>query len=241
MLRARRLSVSGLCNARDLGGYPTQDGGVTRFGVFVRSEAPCNLPAGAIDALRAYGVGAAADLRGLSEIDLRPSDLRDAMPYYKCPLAGDAESFVLTEQICWSQVYIRRAEGNREWARHVLELAAAQEDCFLFHCTTGKDRTGMIACFLLAIAGVSREDIAADYCLSEVYLQPVFAAMRSGQVQVRKAGGGYDDSVFHTPFTAMAEFQDYLIETYGSVMEYLRTARVSESVIAAIREKFVQR
>lgn len=236
---ARRLTIEGLCNARDLGGYPTAGGGVTRFGVFVRSEAPCGLTADAVRALRDYGVCTTADLRGLSEIELRPSDLQDEMAYFMCPLAGDAESFSLNEAVEWSSVYIRRAEDNRAWARQVLELAAAQTGCFLFHCTTGKDRTGMIACFLLAIAGVSREDIAADYCLSEVYLQPVFAAMRDGQVQVRKNGCVYDDSIFHTPFTAMAALEDYLCARYGSVVGYLRTAGVADSVMEAIREKFV--
>lgn len=239
MLRTRRLNIEGLCNARDLGGYPTEDGGVTRFGVFIRSEAPCGLSEGAVQALRDYGVRATADLRGLSEMELRPSGLRCAMDYYACPLAGDAESFVLTERVEWSQVYIRRAEDNRGWAKRVLELAAAQEGGFFFHCTTGKDRTGMIACFLLSAAGVSREDIAADYCVSEVYLQPVFQAMRNGQVQVRKSGCRFDDSIFHTPASAMLALEDYLTGRYGSVTEYLRTAGVTDDVLEDIRRKFV--
>lgn len=110
---ARRLTIEGLCNARDLGGYPTARGGVTRFGVFVRSEAPCGLTADAVRALRDYGVCTTADLRGLSEIELRPSDLQDEMAYFMCPLAGDAESFSLNEAVEWSSVYIRRAEDNR--------------------------------------------------------------------------------------------------------------------------------
>lgn len=239
MIYTRRLSVDGLHNARDLGGYPTPNG-TTRFGVFVRSEAPCRLGQNAVEQLRAYGLQATADLRSPEEAALRPSDLQQAFSYHHLPLSGDAESFALSEAILWEEVYIRRAEDNRPWTRRVLELAAGQEGGLLFHCTTGKDRTGLIACYLLSVAGVSREDIAADYCVSEVYLQPVFHAMREGLVQVRAGGKTtYDDSIFHTPASAMLRLQDYLTMRYGSVVQYLRTAGVTDAVMDAIRAKFV--
>ena len=111
----------------------------------------------------------------------------------------------------------------------------------MFHCTTGKDRTGMAACFLLSIAGVSREDITADYCVSEIYLQPVFDAMRSGALPFRagEAPTHYDESIFHTPASAMAGLQDYLCREYGSVVAYLRTTGLGDDVFDAIRRKFV--
>jgi len=238
---ARRLPLESLCNARDLGGYATADGGVTRFGVYVRSEAPCCLPASDVDRLRDYGVRLSVDLRGLSEIALRPSCLPPRIESVACPLEGDAESFVLSEPVRWDEIYIRRAENNRPWTKTVLELAARQDGCLLFHCTTGKDRTGLIACFLLAAAGVSREDIAADYCVSEVYLQPVFRDMRRGAVAVRREKPDFDETIFHTPASAMLALQDCLTARYGSVVGYLRTAGVGDDTLAAIREKFVSR
>ena len=78
----RRLMTRGLYNARDLGGFPTADGNVTRFGVFVRSEAPVGLPRTDIDYLRQYGVTASMDFRSLGELEARPSDLRDKLNYY---------------------------------------------------------------------------------------------------------------------------------------------------------------
>ena len=236
----RRLPLEGLYNARDLGGYATADGGVTRFGVFVRCEAPCGLPESTIRALEAYGIRGAVDLRSLAESQLRPSDLRSAMACYSCPQGGDAETFNSSAYVDWKAVYIQRAEDNRPWVRRTLELAAVQEGGLLYHCTTGKDRTGLVACFLLSVAGVSREDIAADYCVSEIYLQPVFDAMRRGALPFRPGDGmQYDDSVFHTPASAMFGLLDYLQDHYGSVEAYLRTAGVTGSVMDAIRKKFV--
>lgn len=42
--------------------------------------------------------------------------------------------------------------------------------CTLFHCRAGKDRTGVIAMLLLGLAGVSDEDIVADYAATQQYL-----------------------------------------------------------------------
>lgn len=238
MKQMRRFVLPGLCNARDLGGYATADGGVTRFGVFLRCEAPHALPKETIQALHSYGVRASADLRGADECARQPSDLQEDFQYYPCPLAGGAEAFEWVGEIDWGQVYLNRAEDNREWVRRVLELAAAQEGGFLFHCAAGKDRTGMIACYLLSIAGASREDIAADYCMSEVYLQPLFAAMRE---DVLRRGGTVDESLFRTPYTAMLAMQDGLCARYGSVLDYLRTTGLRDETMQTIREKFVAR
>ena len=240
MHSTRRLPLEGLCNARDLGGYAA-DGGVTRFGVYVRCEAPCGLPAGTVRALQDYGITRSVDLRSCKESLLRPSSLLEAMECISCPQGGDAETFRTSEFVDWEAIYIRRCEDNRPWVRRLVELAAEQTGGVLFHCTTGKDRTGMAACFLLSIAGVSREDIAADYCVSEVYLQPVFDAMRSGSLPFRPGDGPshYDESIFHTPSSAMLGLQDYLCREYGSVVGYLRTTGLGDNVFRAIREKFV--
>ena len=238
---ARRLPLPGLYNARDLGGYPTAGGGVTRFGVFVRCEAPCGLPEATVRALTEYGIRTAVDLRSAAEVETRPSDLRSAMCCIQCPQSGDAETFRSTSAVDWQAVYIRRCEDNRPWVRRCLELAADRPGGVLFHCTTGKDRTGLVSCFLLSVAGVSREDIAADYCISELYLQPVFDAMRAGRLTTRPGGPVvHDPSVFHTPASAMLGVVDYLTERYGSVPAYLETAGVTADVADAIRARFVE-
>ena len=83
MHSTRRLPLEGLCNARDLGGYAA-DGGVTRFGVYIRSEAPCGLPEHTVRALRDYGVTMAVDLRSEKESSVRPSALLEALRCVSC-------------------------------------------------------------------------------------------------------------------------------------------------------------
>ena len=149
----------------------------------------------------------------------------------------------------WGETYKQMAEEARDWAKDVLTLAAENEGAMLYHCTTGKDRTGVMTCYLLSIAGVSREDIAADYCVSQVFLEPVFRKMRSGEMRMGPPPGGGDgeqsappmgDDFFQTPASAMLTLIDYLTERYGGVVEYLRFIGVPESVMDRIREKLVE-
>ena len=240
----RRLPIDGLSNCRDLGGFAAANG-VTRYGVFLRSEAPCDLSAEAIEQIKEYGLKQSFDLRSEAEIQWRPSALTDALPYRPIPLSGGAETFdkknLPAGEFSWDKVYINRAIKHRDWFRDAFTACAEAEGMVLYHCTTGKDRTGILTCCLLGAVGVSREDIAADYCLSQVYLQKMFAAMRDGSLTIRQGPSNFKPYVFQTPFTAMFGFYDYLTETYGSVRGYLLDIGVTEDTFAKLEEKFIER
>ena len=240
----RRLAIDGLSNCRDLGGFACP-GGVTRFGIFLRSEAPCGLSEDSIAALKNYGLSESLDLRGEPEALWRPSSLEHALPYRRISLAGGAETFdkknLPEGEFSWDKVYIKRALAHRDWFRDAFTACAEAKGMVLFHCTTGKDRTGILTCCLLGAVGVSRDDIAADYCLSQVYLQDMFAAMRDGTLTIREGPSNFKPYVFQTPFTAMVKFYDFLCETYGSVTGYLKDIGVSDEALSALEEKFVQK
>lgn len=276
VVKARRLPLLGLYNARDLGGFPTSDGNATKFGVFVRSEAPCALPGQDIDDLIDYGVTVSIDLRGSGEKKSRPSDLskQSGIEYYEKPLFNEAvvigADMGKTEGLDnpkahkrppagvlhdWGEQYKRMAEESRAWALDVLTIAAQTDGVMHFHCTTGKDRTGMLTCYLLSIAGVDRADIAADYCVSQVYLEPLYERIRAGMVNMgipqekdgkggpggpdKPAGSMMDEAFFQTPASAMFALIDYLTEKYGSVVDYLHLIGVTDEMMEKIRAKFI--
>jgi protein-tyrosine phosphatase len=266
-MTTRRLMTKGLYNARDLGGFPTKDGKTTRFGVFVRSEAPVDLPETDLTYLKEYGVTGSVDLRSTGESQARPSDLKGLMPYYHRPLFHEAAipgaggpKPKPPQQQGWGEQYISMAEESRDWAKEVLTIAAENQGALLYHCTTGKDRTGLMTCYLLSIAGVGREDIAADYCVSQVFLEPVYEKMRSGAMNLGlppqgdkpgakppqgegqpPMGPPMDDNFFKTPAEAMLTLIDYLTKTYGGVVEYLREIGIPQETMDAIREKLVEK
>lgn len=239
----KRLPVPGLLNCRDLGGFTARNG-VTRYGVFLRSEAPCSLGDGAVEMLRDYGLKTTFDLRSQPEIDWRPSALSHEFAYGLLSLSGGAETFEkknLPEgEFSWDKVYIKRAREHRDWIRDCITALTEAEGCSLFHCTTGKDRTGILTCCLLGAVGVSKEDIAADYCLSQVYLQPMFDAMRDGSLTIRKEPGHFEEYVFQTPFTAMMKFCRFFDEEFGSIRNYLLDVGVTEETLNKLEQKLVE-
>lgn len=248
----RRLMTKNLYNARDLGGFPTKDGSVTKFGVFLRSEAPVGLPEEDISCLRRYGVTASMDFRSTGETVVRPSDLAGMFPYYHCPLFHEAavvggvprEKPRPPKNLDWGKQYIAMAEESREWAKKVLTIAAENTGALLYHCTTGKDRTGLMTCYLLSIAGVEKPDIVADYSVSQIFLESVYERIRAGALNL---GGGaegekpkMDESFFRTPPEAMSTLIDYLEAHYGGVAEFLREIGVPELTMEAIRQKLTE-
>lgn len=239
----KRVPVPGLLNCRDLGGFAAAEG-VTRYGVFLRSEAPCDLGEEAVAFLRAYGLKTTFDLRGEPEIAWRPSALANEFDYRLLSLSGGAETFEkknLPEgEFSWDKVYIKRAKEHREWIRSSITALTEAEGCSLFHCTTGKDRTGILTCCLLGAVGVSKEDISADYCLSQVYLQPMFRKMQDGSLTIRKEPSHFEEYVFQTPFTAMMKFCEFFEEEFGSVRNYLLDVGVKEETLQKLQKKLIE-
>lgn len=252
MAQMRRLPLKGLYNCRDLGGYPAENGRVTKFGVFLRSEAPCELPREDVEQLVDYGVTGTMDLRSEGERMARPNELRGHVSYYPMTLVHKAAILGDDSQkqadFDWGTQYRSMAEDNPVFFREALEQCLREPGAMLYHCTTGKDRTGLLSCVLLSIAGVSKEDIAADYCVSELYLAPVYAKMRSGEMKlgVQPGGkptcipGGDFERFFHTPAKAMLDFIGGLERDYGGVVNFIRSCGVPEETIIALRRKMTE-
>jgi len=171
----RILTWDGCNNVRDLGGLNTSDGRKTRWGAVVRSDHPAKLTADGWLALYAHGIRTIISLRthGLDE-----NDYLKTVPQSPDIVTIDAaiEDFTDSEFIkqwvdtslwCTPLYY---SDALKRWPeRHVAvirAIAQAQPGGVLFHCKRGHDRTGIIALLVLALAGVSPEDILADYALS---------------------------------------------------------------------------
>jgi protein-tyrosine phosphatase len=176
----RRLVFPHLLNARDLGGHPTRDGALTRWRSLLRSDDLSQLSAEGLQALADYGVETVLDLRWPEEVREHPSPVPHALPRvgYRCV------SLLTPSENEWRGL---GAEPAKElWACVVLEqvradlrrvlaaIAAAPPGPLLFHCVAGKDRTGLVAALLLALADVLPEAIARDYAASSENLRAAF-------------------------------------------------------------------
>ncbi len=244
----RRLPLKGLHNARDLGGYPTASGGATRWGVFIRSEAPSGLAPSDLDYLRTLGVTTSIDFRGDREIKRQPSDLNgpDWVQYLRSPAFNKQVGFATRDPgatpiasfVGWAETYVEMIEGCKDWVRQTLEYIAGSAGTVIYNCTTGKDRTGIISALLLGLAGVAEEDIIADYCVSEVYLEPVYERLR----QVFMAQWPLEVIHLSNPFFKtvpdnMAVLLRHLREAYGGIDAYVRACGVPDAARAQLRER----
>jgi protein-tyrosine phosphatase len=240
----RRLPLSGINNARDLGGYPTKDGKATKFGRFFRTELPEELTDGDMAALKRLGVKTSIDLRGDLEVENIPSffETADGIDYFRMPVfnkdvvsrAKRAEAQL--QDVDWFEVYKRMLENNREWICGCLELMAGRDGAIMYNCTTGKDRTGMITAMLLGNAGVFDLDIIADYSVSQIYLADMYEKIRAYEgkysIKMKKSS-----SFFKTSPEYMENLLLYINENHGGVQQYLSGCGLDERTLATLRDK----
>lgn len=173
-MNKRVLVWDGCTNVRDLGGLSTSDGRMTRWGAIVRSDSPARLTAAGWSALYAYGVRTIITLRthGMveDELDVTPphSDLATVQVAIEDVTDTEFVQQWVTTNLWGTPLYYR--DALRRWpGRHaavISAIAQARPGGVLFHCIRGHDRTGIIALLLLALAGVTPEDMIADYELS---------------------------------------------------------------------------
>ena len=225
MTQYRRLPLASPLNTRELGGHPIP-GGATRFGVFLRAAVPSMTTQADKDFLRRYGVTLDIDLRSAKEIDEWPDLLAGEswLRYRHIPMPtrpgiaasepGNWDS-AFESSFSWGEQYIRMAENAKPWLRAVLEALAAAEGVSLYHCTTGKDRTGIVSALLLGLCGVSAEDIVDDYCVSQCHLGPLFDFMLESFPAAK--GSSMDAPFFTTAPRSMETLLAHFEREYGGV------------------------
>lgn len=179
-----QLPFEGCANFRELGGYLGDGGRRVRYGVFYRAPALANLSTPADRArFAALGVKKVFDFRSETERRLAPDPefpgVANVAANALTAEDGGEQDFDL-EKLARTEEGLRMlTEGvHKSYARMPFHNAAyralfaavrAGETPLLFHCTAGKDRTGVAAALLLRALGVSREDIIADYLLTNEY------------------------------------------------------------------------
>ncbi|MBI5962546.1 MAG: tyrosine-protein phosphatase [Chloroflexi bacterium] len=182
----RILNWEGCNNVRDLGGLNASDGYQTRWGTIVRSDHPAKLTADGWSALYAHGIRTIISLRthGMDK------DMPDTASRYADIVSirvdiEDVTDIVFAEKWGSSDLWctpLYFQDALSRWPeRHAAALKAiaqAQPGGVLIHCKRGVDRTGIITLLLLALAGVSPDDIVADYELS---IDPVREELLAGE------------------------------------------------------------
>jgi protein-tyrosine phosphatase len=249
---ARRRTWEACYNARDIGGYATRDGRQTRWRRFFRSDNLCRLTAAGAATLVTDGVRTVIDLRSPFELRIDPYPLappntpRDA-PEYRNLSVLDQGDKVLDEALNAAETLVEKYaiildRGRSQFASIITAIGTAPKGGVLVYCHAGKDRTGLVAALVLALAGVPDATIAEDYALSQGHLQLLY------DHQIRNAPNLADrerlEHQLRSPLNAahpktMLGTLAYLDAHYGGVHAYLRGAGVARRDLDLVRARLL--
>ena len=160
----RNLTVDGVTNVRDLGGWATEDGGRVRQGLLFRGSKLVQngsstklliTPDGIETMCTELGIKTEIDLREKEKLGkLTSSPLGGTVNFRSCPMDDNAALF-FTE------------ENNMASIRAVFAVLADESNYpVYFHCSIGTDRTGLIAWLVNGLCGVTENDLWRDYIFS---------------------------------------------------------------------------
>lgn len=239
------IAFSTVFNFRDLGGFTVRGGGVTRHRAVFRSDALHRVDAADHALLEGLGLRAVFDLRSTAELetDGLGSFAGGAVAHFHVPMMAVTlnpyDSKVDWRGIDLEERYVAMLEEGRSAILAVLEAAAeSQPGAIVFHCSAGKDRTGVVAAILLGAVGAEEEAILADYAASATNIERVIKGYREEMLQA-----GLDQAaiayLISSPPERMRNMLAQLEARWGGIEGYLDAIGFDADCRRQLRRRFV--
>jgi protein-tyrosine phosphatase len=239
----RLIALEGAVNFRDLGGYRATGDRRTRWRTLFRADGLGELTETDLAVLRGFGIRTVIDLRSGSELERGRFDV-EAHPaaFHHFPFIDelpDAQDFDRRPGLLGSQ-YLEIVSDAGEQILAALEVLASPDALpAVFHCTAGKDRTGVLSAIVLSLLGVDEPTVVADYALSGEAMQ------RLREKLIRKYPEGREtlesiDEVFSADPAQMEQLLDHVRERYGSVDAYVEGLGAGPRLVEDLREALLE-
>lgn len=229
------LEFEGIENVRDLGGLLRLDGAKTKSGLLLRTGRLENATDGDLRRLADMGLSHVIDFRDPGELLRAPDRVVPGAVYHHLPALPDLsknfkpvddESYTAEEiHADFRRIYrylAQSTESQEAYTEFFQVLLASEGKPVLWHCTQGKDRTGVAALLLLTALGIDQETILRDYLLTNEFAQrqlEQFSAMEHPPFPM---------DIMREVFLVFEEnirfYVNCLEIEYGSVMNYLELA-----------------
>lgn len=238
----RWLPMEGCVNFRDLGGYRNSQGQTVQWRRLFRSDALQDMtPSDAVYAVEELGIRLVVDLRNPDEAE---RDGRGPLPglgaaYTHHPLllergfppftGGD-----VVERLSSTYQWLVHNSGPRV-AEAVNAIADANGSAVVFHCSAGKDRTGLLAAMILEVLGVDAETIRADYLLTNEAVEGILRRIKAMQPDASPT----TQSLAAQPL-AFQVFQDTLHGEYVGAKAYLQRHGVSSETLERLSSNLLE-
>ncbi|KAB8240005.1 protein-tyrosine phosphatase-like protein [Aspergillus flavus] len=220
------VTIPGLFNIRDL------SSGNLRPGYAYRSGVLANISDEGKTSLRNLGISTIFDLRRPDERTKSPSPVIEGVetvwePYIREPGPINPLDFKEEDQGVsgFLSMFMCIMEISTPIFRKVfLHIRDCPQRPFLFHCSAGKDRTGVLAALILLLADTPSDAIVHDFALSRVGIEParkmLMAAFPTLSGAVTPENAGWLE-LMSARAPAMVAFLETVEQSFGGVMGYL--------------------
>ena len=239
----RRIVLEGAVNFRDQGGYPTENGRFVRWRRLFRSDSLHDLTESDVQTITGtLGLTTIVDLRSINSVleDGRGLLALSGIAYHNYPFlerrgiepptSGSDPGERLTAIYQWILL-----NAGTLMAQAFNALAQDVNQPALFHCNAGKDRTGVLGATLLSVLGVSREDVVADFLMTNEVIDGILARI--------KKMPGFQDSTrdgIMAPQPAIEKFLDVIESEFGGPESYLLRHGVHQEIINGFKESMLE-
>ncbi|QKT10496.1 tyrosine-protein phosphatase [Rhodococcus sp. W8901] len=258
----RRVLLKSAPNFRDLGGIPVASGTV-RPGALYRSATLAKLDDDDLTAFEVLGVATVYDFRTAAERDGAFDRLPDTVRTVWLDVLADnaqnaaATGLLMTDPVAYAgTINDGRGIGQMEEAnRNFVSLPSAlsayrafyldlidekRAGAALFHCTTGKDRTGWAATSFLLLLGADETDVRADYLETNTDLAPM-----TDPILAFVESKGVDPELIRPLLGVRESYIDAALDEmrthFGTVEDYARDGLgLTAEQLATLRERFTQ-
>jgi len=257
----RKHAFEGLHNFRDFGGYAAGGRQMAR-GHFFRSANHSAVTDADLERLAALGIGVIVDLRRPDERQRQPSRRWPGFCGVVVENHDDDEGRAMESWAGFMSTWDMTRESFREYNlryytraphmprlvdlyRRYFDTLATLDGGLVVHCAAGKDRTGLIVALTHALAGVHRDDIFADFLLSNDSERfRVHGAQWAKDMEAER-GRGPDLDVMAYIMSAQPEWLErsfeVIAERHGDVGAYLRDVLgVDDAKRAAIERRLFE-
>ncbi|MBR4461643.1 MAG: tyrosine-protein phosphatase [Erysipelotrichaceae bacterium] len=265
--------IESIENFRDLGGIRTNDGKTVKKRKLFRSAALHDASEEDIRRIKELGIDTIIDFRSCREADVHRDPEIDGVAYYNLSLFRERERHEGVERTDndepFYEMMIKASYDHpTRFAEHLssayrnlvsdevaiagytrfFEILASEEcDKVLWHCSAGKDRTGIAAVLLLEALGADRQMIRENYLLTNLHLGRTLNEILGKVDELASKHENYEiirDS-FKTALSASEDFIDTCYETMkeqaGSPLEFLETyLHVDEEMRKKLKEKYCE-
>ncbi|MCK7627109.1 tyrosine-protein phosphatase [Streptomyces sp. RS10V-4] len=260
----RRVPLHGAVNCRDLGGYRTDRGRTLRYGRLFRSDSLAKLTPDDLTALHGLGLHTVIDMRVPSEVSFDGADRLPAGLAVTSVAVDDTGLFaamqaaIATKDPAEQQrrlgggraetlmrdvypTFVTSAANRAAFGAMLTRVADRGHLPLLFHCTSGKDRTGWLGYLLLRLLGVPHPTAERDYLLSNALRRDADAAVRA---QLKQAGLMQDPDLLiplqEVRTGYLGAGLDRLRRDYGGIPRYLTAGLgLDTATLARIRARLL--